>query len=141
MFEELTGSRAAEKVVLATTMWDKLPDESIEIKREQRLKEEYWNDMISHGAAVERFVNTSDSAWRIVDNVIIRNKNDQKTVLRFQEERVDQKKRLKETSAAKALDRPYRTAECGDKESMWWLLGYPYSIYVEYKNLELQCTT
>jgi hypothetical protein len=106
MFAELTGPRAAENVVLATTMWDKLhPKLDNGSKREQCLKEEYWNVMIHHGATVERFLNTSNSAWSIVDNVFNRNENDQKTALQFQEERVDRKKRLKETSAAKALSR------------------------------------
>jgi len=110
MFAELTGSRAAEKVVLATTMWDKLHpdtlDKGAESKREQSLKKEYWKDMIKDGATVKRFLNTSDSAWSIVDNVVNRNENGQKTGLQFQVERVDEKKSLKETRAFAALYLP-----------------------------------
>ena len=58
MFAELTGTCAAENVVLATTMWDephlKLNNGS---KWEQCLKE-YWNVMIHHGATVEGSLNT-----------------------------------------------------------------------------------
>jgi hypothetical protein len=74
-------------------------------EREKGLKEEYWNFMIYHGATVERFLNTSDSAWSIIDNVVKRNKNDQKAVLLFQQEMIDQKKSLSATSAGRALSR------------------------------------
>jgi len=101
MFAELTGPRSAKNVVLATTMWDKLPEFNDGDDWEKGSKKEYWNAMIHHGAAVERFFNTSDSAWSIVDNVV--NKNNQKAPLLFQEERVDQKKHFKNTRAGEAL--------------------------------------
>jgi len=103
MFEKLTGPRSAKNVVLATTLWDKLTEPDEGDNREKGLKEEYWNGMIDHGAAVERFLNTSDSAWGIIDNIV--NKNEQKATLLFQEERVDQKKSFMETSARQALFR------------------------------------
>ena len=101
-FAELTGSRSAKNVVFATTMWDKFGEfDDDGNEREEVLKEEYWNTMIRHGAAVERFFNTSDSAWSIVDNIV--QKNDQKAPLLFQEEMVDQKKHFNSTSAWEAL--------------------------------------
>jgi hypothetical protein len=104
MFAELTGPQSAKNVVLVTTMWDTLkPEFGDPSEREKSLKEEYWNVMIDHGAAVERFLNTSDSAWNIIDNVINRNKHAQKIPLTFQEESIDQKKGLKETGAGRAL--------------------------------------
>ena len=104
MFAELTGPRSAKNVILVTTMWDKLiPEFDDGNEREKGLKEEYWNVMIYHGAAVERFLNTPDSAWGIIDNVVKRNRNDQKAVLLFQEEVIDQKKSLSATSAGIAL--------------------------------------
>jgi len=103
MFAELCGPRGAENVVLATTMWDKLGCIIHELEREQELKLKYWNAMIHHGAAVERFLNNSDSAWRIIDNIFNRNEDSQKKGLRFQEERVDEKKHFKETGAGQAL--------------------------------------
>ena len=101
IFEELIGSRSAESVTLATTMWDKLSRFDNGDERENGLKEEYWKGMIDHGAAVERFLNTSDSAWSIVDNIV--NKNNHKAALLFQEERVDEKKPFKKTSVGEAL--------------------------------------
>ena len=101
MFEELTGSRSAKNVVLATTMWDKLhPKFDNGNTREKDLEKKYWNVMIHHGAAVERFLNTSDSAWSMIDNVVKRN---EKAVLLIQEEMMVRKTSLLKTSAGKAL--------------------------------------
>ena len=106
MFAALTGPGSAKNVVLATTMWDKLhPQFDDGNKREKDLEKRYWNVMIHHGATVERFLNTSDSAWSIVDNVVKRNKSDQKAMLLIQEEMIKQKKFLPATSAGKALYR------------------------------------
>jgi len=105
MFAELTGPGSAKNVVLATTMWDILGPMMAGVgnRREQRLKDEYWNVMIHHGATVQRFLNNSDSAWDIIDDFLNRNENNRKTGLMFQEERVVQKKKLEETSAVEAL--------------------------------------
>jgi hypothetical protein len=102
MFTKLTGLRSAKNVVLATTMWDTLGAkfDAIGTTREQALKKEYWNVMIDHGAGVERFLNTVDSAWSIVDKIV--EKSD-KAVLLFQEEKVDRKQALLATGAGKAL--------------------------------------
>jgi len=104
MFEELTGPRSAKNVVLATTMWDKLhPQFDDGNKREKGLEEKYWNVMIHHGATVERFLNTSDSAWSMIDKVVKR--DEPKAVLLIQEEMIVQKTPLLATSAGKALYR------------------------------------
>ena len=103
MFGELTGREGTNNVVLATTMWDKLhPQQDDGGKREEGLKKEYWKVMIHHGAGLDRFLNTSGSAWRIVDNIVKRSGN--RAALLFQEERVDQGKRVKDTSAGEALE-------------------------------------
>jgi len=125
MFAGLTGPGSAKNVVLATTMWDKLhPQLDDGDKREKGLEQRYWNVMIHHGATVERFLNTSDSAWSIVDNVVKRNKSNQKAMLLIQEEMIKQKKSLPATSAGKALNRdPNQLAEEQNKamqESTMW---------------------
>jgi len=101
MFKELTGSTSAENVALTTTMWDKLSEFDDGDEREKGLKVEYWKAMIDEGAAVERFRNTSESAWSIVDNMV--NKSVPKAPLLFQKERVDQNKKFANTSAMRAL--------------------------------------
>ena len=105
VFAELTGPGSAKNVVLATTRWDILGPMMAGVgnRREQRLKDEYWNVMIHHVAIVQRFLNDSDSAWNIINDFLNRKKNNLKTGLMYQEERVDQKKLLKDTSAAEAL--------------------------------------
>jgi hypothetical protein len=103
MFAELTGCKGTKNVFLATTMWDRLhPKLDNGSKREEGLKKEYWNVMIHHGARVERFLNTSDSAWSIVDSVV--NRSGPKAALLFQKERVDQGKYVEDTSAGEALE-------------------------------------
>ena len=104
MFANLTGHKSAKTVVLATTMWDMLgPMSDVGNKREQRLKDEYWKVMIRRGAVIERFLNTSDSAWRIVDNIVERNNHKPFS----QAEWVDQKQvqPLRVTGAGADLDR------------------------------------
>ena len=102
MFAELTGPKSAKNVVFATTMWDILGSKiNSGKKREQGLIEEYWKAMIHRGATVERFLNDSDSAWSIVNNIVGR--NHPKAVLLFQEERVDQRKQFTKTSVGQAL--------------------------------------
>jgi hypothetical protein len=78
---ELTGPKSAKNVVLATTKWDTLDPKFEEIgkTREEGLRKEFWNIMIHHGAAVQRFLNDSGSAWSIVENVV--KKNDQMGVI------------------------------------------------------------
>jgi len=103
-FGELTGSQSADNIILVSTMWDILgPMADVGDRREQRLKDEYWDVMIYHGATVARFLNNSDSAWEIIDNFISRTQEIKKTKLTFQDERVVQKKKLEETSAGEAL--------------------------------------
>ena len=102
MFGELTGCKDTKNVVLATTMWDRLhPTLDNGSKREKDLKKKYWKVMLRNGAGVDRFLNTSDSAWSIINNVV--NRSGPKAALLFQKERVDQGKDVEDTSAGEAL--------------------------------------
>ena len=101
MFGELCGNKPAKKVVLATTMWDKVSEIEEGEKRENALKEKYWNVMLHHGAVVERFLNTPESAWAVINRLVEREKN--KSALLLQEELLDLGKRLNDTNAAMAL--------------------------------------
>lgn len=101
MFAELIGRKdIAKSVVFATTMWDRLESKFFGDNRETALKEEYWNATIDDGATVERFLNTPDSAWGIIDNIV---KNDHKRALLLQEGVVDQKKHFTQTNVGEAL--------------------------------------
>ena len=45
MFEELCGKDALKNVILTTTMWDEV-DEETGLAREEQLKNIYWKPMI-----------------------------------------------------------------------------------------------
>jgi hypothetical protein len=105
IFNELCGD-AARSAVLITTMWDKLQSHTEGERREESLKKNYWHGMIQHGAFVDRFENTSRSAWDVVGTMVVRSrKNDRSVPLLIQEEVVIHKKRLEETRAARAMYR------------------------------------
>ncbi|KAI5984609.1 hypothetical protein EDD15DRAFT_1715092 [Pisolithus albus] len=100
----LIGTEAAHRVRLVTTMWDDRDSRdgsnfSTEEDRESRLKEEQWRSLINGGATCERFFNTSESAWDIVNGLGV----DRKASLLLQRELVDMKMSLKQTTAGKQL--------------------------------------
>lgn len=99
MFGELCGDRAAHKVVLVTTMWDKI-DPVVGERRQSELEHRYFHELLQRGATVMRFNNTYRSAWEIMDAVFA--ESEREAVL-IQEELVDLNKRLNETSAGRAL--------------------------------------
>jgi hypothetical protein len=99
MFGELCGDRAAHKVVLVTTMWDKI-DPALGERRQSELEYKYFHELLRRGATVMRFNNTYQSAWEIMDAIFA--ESEREAVL-IQEELVDLNKRLNETSAGKAL--------------------------------------
>jgi hypothetical protein len=101
MFGELCGDQAAKKVVLVTTMWDKV-QQDMGARRENELIANYWKKMIDYGASTARFSNSADSAWGIIDPSILKLKQPVTEVLLLQE-LVDHKKPLNETKAGKAL--------------------------------------
>jgi hypothetical protein len=102
IFTELCGNQAMKKVVLVTTMWDKVSSKKQDIiaAREKELFDNYWNTMIKQGASTARFENTPASAWKIVDVIL---KQPEAEVLLLQEELVDLKRALNETTAGKTL--------------------------------------
>jgi hypothetical protein len=51
-------------------MWDTVRNPDFVEKQEEVLKKEYWKDMIDNGAGFERFLNTPDSAWKIVSRML-----------------------------------------------------------------------
>jgi hypothetical protein len=105
IFNELCGD-TARSAVLVTTMWDKLPSNMEGYNREESLKKNYWNGMVQRGAFVDRFENTSKSAWDVVSTMVAQSrKNSNGIPLLLQEELIVHKKRLKETRAGRAMYR------------------------------------
>ena len=101
MFGELCGDQAVKKVVLVTTMWDEgETDPQTHNQRERALFDTYWKKMINYGASTARFLNSPDSAWKIIDPFLRKHETE---VLLLQEELVDLKRALNETQAGKNL--------------------------------------
>jgi len=100
MFSELCGDQGVKKVILVTTMWDKLARKSVGAQREHDLRLKYWRVMMEKGALVARFRNTPQTAWKIIDMIIQEPTTD---ALLLQEELVDLKLRLNETKAGMML--------------------------------------
>jgi gas vesicle protein len=103
IFEAICGDQALKKAVLVTTMWDKgktLADPQTHNKRERWLFDNYWKRMINYGASTARFLNSSDSAWKIIDLILQHHETE---VLLLQEELVDLKRSLNETQAGKTI--------------------------------------
>ena len=118
MFGELCGDKAASKVILVTTMWDKMSgDLAPKAKaREEELKSRYWINMIHLGARTQRFENTKKSALGIVSELLLEGVSEQAVLL--QEELVDLGRELNETQAGKALYSQLQTALSQQKETI-----------------------
>ncbi|KAG1740777.1 kinase-like domain-containing protein, partial [Suillus paluster] len=100
VFKELCGTNALENVILTTTMWDEVL-EHIGSQREQQLKTQFWQEMMSHGSRTARFTASFDSAWEIVKHFDATTPRP----VQLQKEMVDEGKALSETSAYAVLTR------------------------------------
>ena len=100
MFEGICGRAAFKNVILTTTMWDEV-DEETGATREEELKGIYWKAMIDRHSSTGRFIGTRDSAFRLIapllDEANTRNR------LLLQKELVDLDLRLSETHAGQKL--------------------------------------
>jgi len=69
-FKELFGTEL-DKVVLTTTMWDRV-DEETGIEQEERLRLIYWQSMITQGSSIKRFMGDRESALEILRPIVAR---------------------------------------------------------------------
>ena len=102
VFSHLCGDSALDKVILATTMWNRV-EEKEGTGRESDLRGILWKRMINQGSTMFRFTRTHESAWEIVHHIL------QPRILPLslliQRELVDFQKRLPETEAGQCLRR------------------------------------
>jgi hypothetical protein len=101
MFTKLCGDEALKHVILVTTMWTRVKGDIAE-RRDAELQEKYWSPMLERGSQSQRFNDTFNSAWDIVDS-ISKHTGDSRHTLLLQEELVDLHRRLSETQAGMAL--------------------------------------
>ena len=99
MFKELCGRDNFKNVALVTTMWDQV-SENVGLQREQELKKDFWKEMIRLGSTTHRFHLTEESAWDII-NTIIMSLPAAPHPLQIQREMVDHKKPLHRSSSGK----------------------------------------
>lgn len=101
MFKKLCGEDALRKVILATTMWDKVSYSEAE-KRERELisTPEFWGFMLSKGSTVCRHDNTTASAENIIERFALSNSE---VTLALQSQMVNDRLELSETTAGKEL--------------------------------------
>lgn len=97
LFNRLCGDGAVKRIRLVTSMWD-IANMSAARRRASELQASFWKPLIDEGAQYREFQNTRESAWGIIRDAI----GESKAVL-LQEELVDAKRRLNETSAAQAI--------------------------------------
>ncbi|KAF9765174.1 hypothetical protein IL306_002584 [Fusarium sp. DS 682] len=103
MFRNLCGDAAFENVILATTFWDELQDESKGAAREHELisTPEWWGYMSNKGSRTRRFLNTRESALDIVSELV----DLPAVTLQIQEEIVEQGLGVDQTTAGEALNK------------------------------------
>ncbi|PPQ74800.1 hypothetical protein CVT24_003669 [Panaeolus cyanescens] len=73
LFEMITGEKAASRIVIVTTMWDTLWNESQKNKAEVRFEEyktSQWEKFTKKGTRCARFLNTQESAIHLLDEVL-----------------------------------------------------------------------
>jgi len=61
---------AMPHIVIATTMWSEV-NEAIGKRREDELKNDFWQDLMRNGCEVARFEETYRSAWDIVGKLAV----------------------------------------------------------------------
>jgi hypothetical protein len=102
MFKKLCGANAYKSVVLATTMWSKVNSaEGDERERQLKEKPDFWGTMHAKGSHIFRYTNTIDSAEEIINYIL---SLDKKVVLNIQDELVNRKMEIQDTSAAVELN-------------------------------------
>lgn len=98
MLANLCGQVAMPRVVIGTTMWSEVGDETGQ-RREGELKQKLLKDMIDNGCTVQRFGDSHSSAWDIIGKPLYDNPH-----VVLSNEIVDDKNRLNETTAGVRLN-------------------------------------
>ena len=100
MFEQLCGENASHNVILTTTMWDEV-DEETGTLREEELTMTYWKPMLDRNSKTNRFLGTRESALHLIEPLI--DAANEKSSVLLQQEMVDLRNKLPETSAGARL--------------------------------------
>lgn len=99
MFRKLTGEKNLKNVVLATTMWDKVP-EAEGARREEELRGKFWKLLVAMGARTARHDDTAASARAIAQGLLA---NKRAFYLQLQEEMGRDNLALRDTAAGREV--------------------------------------
>ena len=71
-FNRICKDAAFNKIVLVTTKWGRLPENSNDgLTREAELKHRNWKPMIDQGSQVQRFRGDQKSAWEVLTPLLL----------------------------------------------------------------------
>ena len=102
MFRQLCGDSALQNLVIVTNMWGEVsPDKGHERERELVNNIKFFKNALDKGATISRHDNTTESSIGILRRIM----DKQPTLVRIQDEIVNQGKNLSETGAAEELRR------------------------------------
>jgi hypothetical protein len=97
MFKKLCGEESLGGVVLATTFWSNVDEETGLMREEQlKTKQDFWGGLIERGSTVFRQDKGRVSGEHIINHLVERRR---KVVLEIQHEMVDRNKTLDQTAA------------------------------------------
>jgi hypothetical protein len=65
ILKRLVGAGSFENVILVTTAWDEVDEETGD-SREEQLKYDYWKPMIDRGSRIEQFMGTRKSTFTLL---------------------------------------------------------------------------
>ena len=98
VMREAWGASVLPSVALVTTMWD-IVEPALGASRELELVSKFWMPLIDRGSFAPRYANSRDSALKIIDFFMTR----EKITLDIQHEMVDKNMNLKDTAAGHQL--------------------------------------
>jgi len=104
---KLCGKESLKKVVLTTTMWERV-DPAVGERREHELQttEEFWGFMSQHGSQIRRHYNNKQSALNIISMFVPQSLGavPETVTLDIQKELADEHRTLDQTGAGQVLD-------------------------------------
>jgi len=113
MFISLCGQTAMPNVIVATTMWGRMKEDD-GTRREEELKRTCWAEMMAGGCRVERFRDSCESAWLIIDRLA----ETDRAKVQVSHEIVDRQLQLKRTTAGVTLNQELKQLLKSRKETV-----------------------
>ena len=77
----ISGPGKRSNVILVTTLWSELAKD-IGVRREQELHNIYWKELLSMGCKYNRFDNSTESAWAIINSINVQDSTQEANEIR-----------------------------------------------------------